>query len=57
MRVVAVDKGYFGRIREIDDEFDVPKDLKASWFRPVSADKKTAPAKKGGEADDAPDLS
>ncbi len=56
MRVVAVDKGYFGRIREVDDEFDVPKDLKASWFRPVT-DKKPAPAKKGGEADDVPDLS
>lgn len=39
MKVIATKKGYFGKLREPGDEFDVPEKSKASWFNPVEAAK------------------
>ena len=48
MKVIATAKGYFGRVREEGDEFDVPDDIgKSSWFTPVDAPK---PAKHDAKA-------
>lgn len=41
MRVKATQRGYFGKLREIGDVFDVPDNAKGSWFKPVP---KSAPA-------------
>lgn len=47
MKVTATKPGYFGKLRQIGDEFDVPDGTKASWFAPAAADQKPAePAKK-----------
>lgn len=35
MKVVATKRGYFGKLREPGDEFEVPDDAKGSWFQPV----------------------
>lgn len=35
MRVVATKPGYLGKLRAVDDEFEVPEGAKASWFQPV----------------------
>lgn len=35
MKVIANKKGYFGKLREPGDEFDVPEKSKATWFEPV----------------------
>ncbi|WP_039052161.1 hypothetical protein [Bordetella avium] len=37
MKVTALKPGYFGKLREPGDEFDVPDGAKASWFAPASA--------------------
>lgn len=38
MKVVATKQGYFGKLRQPGDEFEVPKGEKASWFSEVKAD-------------------
>lgn len=35
MKVIALKWGYFGRLREPGDEFEVPDGTKGSWFQPV----------------------
>lgn len=35
MKVIATKLGYFGKLREPDDEFEVPDGTKGSWFQPV----------------------
>ena len=38
MKVIATAKGYFGQVRDVGAEFEVPDDAKpASWFAPVDA--------------------
>ena len=38
MKVVAHAKGFWGQVREVDDEFDVPHSASGSWFSPVGDD-------------------
>ena len=35
MKVIATKLGYFGKLRQPGDEFDVPDGTKGSWFQPV----------------------
>lgn len=35
MKVIATKLGYFGKLREPGDEFEVPDGTKGSWFQPV----------------------
>ena len=35
MKVIATKQGYFGKLREPGDEFEVPEGTKGSWFQPV----------------------
>lgn len=49
MKVIATKPGYFGKLRAVGEEFDVPDGSKATWFEPVKGDK---PADtKGGKSD------
>lgn len=50
MKVIAIKPGYFGKLRTVDDEFEVPEGAKSSWFRPV--EQKHNP--KGGKKPEAP---
>ncbi len=50
MRVIATKTGYFGKVREPGDEFEVPAGTSGSWFAPVKTTEKPARGKKG-EAD------
>ena len=49
MKVIATKLGYFGKLREPGDEFEVPDGTKGSWFEPV---KPTAEGKKPNKAAD-----
>lgn len=47
MKVIATKQGFYGKIREIGDEFDVKEGEKASWFAPkAEAEKPKAEGKK-----------
>lgn len=35
MKVIATKLGYFGKLREPGDEFEVPDGANGSWFQPV----------------------
>lgn len=35
MEVIALKKGYFGKLRAPGDRFDVPEGVKGSWFEPT----------------------
>lgn len=35
MKVIATKLGYFGKLRDVGDEFEVPDGTKGSWFQPV----------------------
>lgn len=35
MKVITLRTGYFGRLREPGDEFEVPDGAQGSWFQPV----------------------
>lgn len=35
MKVIATKLGYFGKLREPGDEFEVPDGTKGSWFQPI----------------------
>ena len=35
MKVIALKQGYFGKLRQPDDQFEVPDGTKGSWFQPV----------------------
>ena len=53
MKVIALKQGYFGKLREPGDKFDVPDGSKASWFEPVDSAKQEAkPSKPAKPADD-----
>jgi hypothetical protein len=56
MKVTATKPGYFGKLREAGETFEVPDGTgKASWFEPVEQAK---PEPKGkGKADTKPDES
>ena len=53
MLVKSTERGYFGQLREIGDEFEVPEGASASWFTPVKTEpepaKRGRPAKADGE--------
>lgn len=36
MLVRAKSVGFFGSLRQVGDEFEVPDDAKGSWFSPVN---------------------
>lgn len=47
MKVIATKAGYFGKLRQPGDEFEVPDDTKAaSWFAPLEKAEKPAKAEK-----------
>lgn len=47
MKVIATKPGYFGKLRQAGDEFEVTDDTKeASWFEPVEKAEKTPKAEK-----------
>ena len=35
MKVIALKQGYFGKLLEVGETFEVPDDATASWFVPV----------------------
>lgn len=37
MQVIATKAGYFGKLRQAGDKFDVPDGSKASWFAPSAS--------------------
>lgn len=38
MKVRATQRGQYGHVREIGDEFEVPEGTKGSWFEPVQTE-------------------
>lgn len=54
--VVATKPGYFGKLRSEGDEFEVPKDAKATWFVDKDAQVKPGRRPKQAEGDDAAGL-
>jgi len=51
MKVVAIKPGYFGSLRDVGDEFEVPEGSRASWFTAVNqmANIKDSKSRKGFE--------
>lgn len=52
MKVITTKPGFYGKLREVGEEFDVPEGAKASWFK-ADADEKHAekkPVKGKGKA-------
>ena len=47
MKVIALKQGYFGKLIEAGEEFDVPDGEKATWFVPIA---QAEHAKPEGEA-------
>jgi len=55
MKVIALKQGYFGKLREPGDKFEVPDGSKASWFEPVDVVKQEAkPSSKSAKPADDP---
>lgn len=52
MQVIATKSGYFGKLRQVGDKFEVPDGSKASWFAPVEKVKAEKSAKTKEAADD-----
>lgn len=50
MEVIATKLGYFGKLRQPGDEFEVPDGTKGSWFQPVEQKANG----KGGKKPEAP---
>ena len=50
MKVIATKLGYFGKLRQPGDEFEVPDGTKGSWFQPVEQKANG----KGGKKPEAP---
>ena len=50
MKVIATKQGYFGKLRDVGDEFEVPEGTKGSWFKPVPADEPEAKPARGRKA-------
>lgn len=38
MEVIATKPGYFGKLRQPDEKFEVPDGSKATWFAPVKTE-------------------
>lgn len=51
MKVVATQKGYLGAVREIGDEFEVPKGTSGSWFQPVPVAQESRKDARSSKAD------
>ena len=53
MRVVALERGYHGQLREPGDEFDVPEGAKGRWFKAIepASVERPVPATEGDDAD------
>lgn len=47
MKVIATKLGYFAKLRQPGEEFEVPNGVKGSWFKPVEQ-------KAAGKKSDAP---
>ena len=60
MKVIATKQGYFGKLRDVGDEFEVPEGTKGSWFKPVEVadepEAKPARGRKASPTDPADDL-
>ena len=50
MKVITTKLGYFGKLRQPGDEFEVPDGTKGSWFQPVEQKANG----KGGKKPEAP---
>jgi len=50
MKVKAVKPGFFGKLRDPGDEFEVPEGTKASWFAPVEQEQPVAKPKEPAKA-------
>lgn len=55
MKVIATKPGYFGKLRQPGDDFEVPDGAKGSWFEPVEKPegKKAKPQEPKGAAEQA----
>ena len=54
MKVIATKQGYFGKLRAVGDEFEVPEGSKASWFQPVEQKASGKASGNGGKKPEAP---
>ncbi|MDZ7918512.1 hypothetical protein [Rhodoferax sp.] len=54
MKVTATKPGYFGKLREAGDTFEVSDGEKATWFTPKVEDEGKSSATKPGEKDKKP---
>lgn len=50
MKVIATEKGYYGRLIEPGETFEVPDGEKATWFNPVDGSPKEKASKGGKQA-------
>lgn len=51
MKVRAIAPGFHGKLREVDEEFDVADGRKASWYVPVGKEPAAEKPKAKGKAD------
>jgi hypothetical protein len=51
MKVRAIKTGYFGKLRNEGDEFEVPEGTKGSWLEEVKQADKPEKAKKSDKSD------
>lgn len=49
MEVQATKPGYFGKLREVGEKFEVPENAKATWFEPTVEKKPEAKKKPGAD--------
>ena len=53
MKVIASKLGFYGKLRQPGDEFEVQDGAKASWFEPVEKPADKPQAKRGAKQDSA----
>ncbi len=53
MKVIASKLGFYGKLRQAGDEFEVQDGAKASWFDPVEKPAERPQAKRGAKQDSA----
>lgn len=51
MKVIATKQGYFGKLREVNETFDVPDGEKASWFTSVEKEEGKPQSKRAQKQD------
>jgi hypothetical protein len=59
MKVVALKSGFFGKLRQAGDVFEVPDGTRGSWFRPDPASSPPPPKAEprlGGRSSKKPEL-